>query len=80
VIEVLQENLRTAEVFLRCQPQIALGMGVFWQGVTAREIESACHLMHVPYEEEPDVLDGVQHMAQVVAAHMNEKAEQSGSK
>lgn len=73
MIDVLDQNLRTAEVFLRCQPQIAVGMGVFWQGVTAREIEAACHLMHVPYEEEPDVLDGVQHMAQVVAAVMNDK-------
>ena len=73
-IEVLVENIRTVEVFLRCQPQVVMGMGIFWQGVSVSEIQSTCVLLRVPQEEWLDVLDGVQHMAHVVATIRNERS------
>ena len=49
-------------------------MGIYWQGCTAGEIRAACVLMHIPRREWPDVLDGVQHMAQVIAEVRNREA------
>jgi hypothetical protein len=74
-IEVLAENVTTVEVFLRCQPQVHLGMGIFWQGCTATEVRAACLLMRVPLAERAEVLDGVQHMAQVIADIRNREAQ-----
>lgn len=51
-----------------------MGMGIFWQGVSVSEIQSTCVLLQVPQEEWLDVLDGVQHMAHVVATIRNERA------
>jgi hypothetical protein len=73
-IDVLADNVRTVEVFLRCQPQVHLGMGIYWQGVSASEVRAACLLLRVPLDERADVLDGVQHMAQVIADIRNREA------
>jgi hypothetical protein len=73
-IDVLVQNLTTVEVFLRCQPQVHLGMGIYWQGCTATEVRAACLLMRVPLAERAEVLDGVQHMAQVIADIRNREA------
>jgi hypothetical protein len=74
-IDVLADNVRTVEVFLRCQPQVHLGMGIYWQGVSASEVRAACLLLRVPLDERADVLDGVQHMAQVIADIRNREAQ-----
>ncbi len=73
-IEVLESNWTTVQVYLRCIPEIQLGMSVYWQGVTPTQIASACWLMSVPRAERMDVLDGAQHMAQVVAEIRNREA------
>lgn len=49
-------------------------MGIYWQGCTASEIRAACLLMRIPRKEWFDVLDGVQHMAQVIAEIRNREA------
>ncbi|MFM2287125.1 MAG: hypothetical protein RL684_268 [Pseudomonadota bacterium] len=70
---VLPGNRVVVDTFQRCQPQISVGMGVLWQGVTASEIRAACVLGHVPRADWPKVLDGVQLMARVVANVRNEE-------
>lgn len=54
-------------VFRRCQPQISVGMGVLWQGVTASEVRAACIMLDVPRRDWARHVDGVQLMARVVA-------------
>jgi hypothetical protein len=49
-------------------------MGIYWQGCAASEVRAACLLMRVPLAERADVLDGVQHMAQVIADIRNREA------
>ena len=64
---VLPQNLAIVEVFRRCQPQLAVGMSVFWQGVSAREVLAACVMSRVPRADWPRYIDGVQWMAQIAA-------------
>ena len=59
------------QVFQHCQPQLAVGMAVFWQGVAAREVYSACRMLHVPRRDWPRHIHGVQLMAQIVAGIQN---------
>lgn len=72
-IGVLPANQVVVDTFKRCQPQIGVGMGVLWQGVSAGEIRAACVLSHVRRADWPRVMDGVQLMARVVAGIRNEE-------
>lgn len=72
-IGVLPENVGIVQVFQRCQPQVALGMGVLWQGVGASEVMSACLMSHVRRMNWPRYIDGVQLMARVVASIRNDE-------
>lgn len=62
------------ETFKRCQPQISVGMGVLWQGVTAGEVRAACDMLNVPRSEWPYHIDGVQLMARTIAELRNKQA------
>lgn len=73
-IDVLAENWTTVQVYLRCQPDISVGWGERWNGISATEVRSAATMMRVPRDEWPDVLDGVQHMGRVVAEIRNSEA------
>lgn len=70
-VGVLPRNMGVVAVFRRCQPQIAVGMGVLWQGVCAREVLAACLMSRTPRADWCRYLDGVQRMAQVVASIRN---------
>lgn len=72
-IGVLPRNAGIVQVFQRCQPQVAIGMGVLWQGVGAVEVLAACRMSRVPRADWPRYLDGVQLMAHVVAGIRNDK-------
>lgn len=61
-------------VFRRCQPQLAVGMGVHWQGVTATEVRAACLMLGIRRAEWARHIDGVQYMARVVANVRNQQA------
>lgn len=67
-------------VFRRCQPQVAVGMGVFWQGVTAGEVRSACLMLGVPRREWARHIDGVQLMARTIAELRNKEAAEKSAK
>ena len=74
IVEVWPEHFDTVQVFQRCQPQLIGGFGgVLWHGVSGSEIRAVCLLMHITRATWPDVLDGVQFMAQVVAKHRNDE-------
>lgn len=73
-IGVLPENWIVKTVFSRCQPQISVGMGVIWQGVTAQEVGWGCLVSLVPRRDWPRVTDGVQLMAAVIAEVRNKQA------
>lgn len=72
-IGVLPRNVGVVQVFQRCQPQLGVGMGVVWQGVSAGEVRAACLMSHIPRRDWPRYLDGVQLMARVAADIRNEK-------
>lgn len=63
------------QVFQHCQPQVSVGMAVFWQGVVASEVFSACRMLHVQRRDWPRHLHGVQFMARVVANIQNERSQ-----
>jgi hypothetical protein len=73
-IAVLPWCASIVEVFKRCQPQISVGMGVLWQGVTAVEVRSACLMLGIPRREWARHIDGVQYMARVIAELRNKEA------
>lgn len=72
LIGVLPQNWLVIDVFRACQPQIAVGMGVLWQGVSAQEVRSACVMLSVKRCDQARVLAGVQLMAHVTARVRNE--------
>jgi hypothetical protein len=74
-VGVLPENIGVVRVFERCQPQVAIGMGVIWQGASASEVRAACLMSRVPRTDWPRYLDGVQLMARVVAGIRNAEEE-----
>lgn len=71
-IGVLPDNLVIVETLDRCLPELSVGMGVLWRGVQATEILAACKLGHVPRKVWPEVIDGVQLMARIVAGIRND--------
>lgn len=79
-IGVLPRNVGVVDVFRRCQPQVSVGMGVFWQGVSASEVRAACLMSHVASEDWPRYIDGVQLMARVVANVRNAESAKAEKK
>jgi hypothetical protein len=51
-----------------------------WHGVSGSEIRAVCLLMRIARVNWPDVLDGVQFMAQVVAKHRNDEQAKNAKK
>ncbi len=73
--EVLECNWWPVQVYLRCQQTMLAGMaGAVLLGVSAVEVRAVCSLMRVPRSAWPDVLDGVQAVAGMVAKIENDKA------
>jgi hypothetical protein len=79
-VGILERNWVVLDVFNACLPDVSIGMGVFWQGVGAGEVDSACRLLHVPHEEWPRVTYGVQLMARTIADVRNEREAQRNKK
>jgi hypothetical protein len=78
--EVLECNWWPVQVYLRCQQTMLSGMaGAVLLGVSAVEVRAVCSLMRVPRCEWPDVLDGAQALAGMVAKIENEKAKARSS-
>ena len=74
-VEVLECNWWPVQVYLRCQQTMLSGMaGAVLLGVSAVEIRAVCSLMRVPRSDWPDVLDGAQALAGMVAKVENDKA------
>jgi len=72
-IGVLAENWIVLDVFDGCQPQVSIGMGIYWQGVAASEVKSGCAMLLIPSDEWPRILDGVQLMARAIAHIRNDR-------
>lgn len=73
--EVLECNWLPVMVYLRCQQTMLSGMaGAVLLGVSAVEVRAVCSLLRVARSEWPDVLDGVQTLAGMVAKIENDKA------
>lgn len=74
-IEVLAENESAVQVYLRCQQTMLAGMsGAVILGVSASEAMASARMLRVPVREWPDVIDGVQLLASLVAKIENDKA------
>lgn len=72
VIEVLEENWETFEVYQRCQHTFA-GMAGLPIGFSASEVASAMAALRVPRRRQREVLDGVQLMGRVQARVLSER-------
>lgn len=77
---VLPENHIVVEAFHRCRLDVSIGMGAYWQTISATEVRSACALSRVPPREWPRVTDGVQLMGRVTANARNEAQKKAQSK
>ena len=78
--EVLECNWWPVQVYLRCQQTMLSGMaGAVLLGVSAVEVRAVCSLMRVARGEWPDVLDGAQALAGMVAKIENDKAKSRAS-
>jgi energy-converting hydrogenase Eha subunit G len=74
-IEVLDDNASAVQVYLRCQQTMLAGMsGAVILGVSASEAMASARMLRVPVREWPDVIDGVQQLASLVAKIENAKA------
>lgn len=72
--EVLECNWWPVQVYLRCQQTMLSGMaGVAFLGVSASEAMASARMIRAPVREWPDVIDGVQALAGMVAKIENEK-------
>ncbi|HET8899378.1 MAG TPA: hypothetical protein VFN09_11465 [Rhodanobacteraceae bacterium] len=76
---VLPQNETIVQVFGRCRIDVAVGMGAYWQGISAREAHAACVISRVPCKDWPRITDGVQLMGQVTA-NVRNAAEAAKSK
>lgn len=70
---VLPDNLVVVAVFGRCRMDVSVGMGAYYQGISAQEVRAACVLSRVRPKDWPEIVDGVQLMGRVVADIRNEQ-------
>lgn len=73
--EVLECNWWPVMVYLRCQQTMLAGMsGAVFLGVSASEVMASARMLHAPVREWPDLIDGAQALAGMVAKIENDKA------
>lgn len=59
VIEVLEENEITVTVFQLCQWTVLTGIGAFYQGISALEIESVLRMLNIDQSKWHEVVIGI---------------------
>lgn len=73
-MEVLPCNWDALRVYQYCNQQVVGGgFGVVHLGIAAVEVRAAVVLLRLPCTRWPDILDGVQHIGQLVAAALNRR-------
>lgn len=70
-IEVWQCNWAAVQVFQLCQPELVGGMGIWWHGIKAVEIEAASRLLRIPSRDREEIAQDVRYMGAVVAEYRN---------
>lgn len=71
---VLRCNWSAVRAYLRCQQTMLAGMGgAAYMGVSATEVRAAVSMLRIPAREWPDVIDGAQTLAGMVAKIENDK-------
>ncbi len=60
-------------MFEHCQLSLSVGVGVHYNGVSAREVHSACLMLRVPGIQWPDVLADAQFMGRIVSNALNQR-------
>ena len=75
-MEVWSCNCLAVEVFEQCELDVVgTGMaGLYWRGIAATEIQSACDLLGIADTDRAQVADDVKHMGSVVAHARNTAA------
>jgi hypothetical protein len=77
-IEVLEPNRNAVLVYMDCSWDIAASMaGIFFYGISAREIESACNLLGIPPSERADIPRRVRIMVDAVRPLRNRHLKRS---
>ena len=75
VVEVLSGNWDALLAYQHCAQQVVGGgYGVVHLGIAAAEVRAAVALLRLPRTRWPDILDGAQHIGQLVAAALNRRA------
>lgn len=59
IIEVLEENEITVTVFQLCQWTVLAGIGAFYQGISALEIESVLRMLNIDQSKWQEVVIGI---------------------
>lgn len=76
VIQLWPGHFDAVAVFQRCDIHVVgAGMGgLYWTGITAREVRAALALQRVPLARRADVAEDVQYMGAAVAEERNRRA------
>lgn len=72
-VEVLPVNLRSVDVYRRCQLTVIGGMGAVYLGVSALETRAALELSQVPPSEWAGIADDVQIMSSAAVQYLGSR-------
>lgn len=73
VVEVLPVNLRSVDVYRRCQLTVLGGMATVYLGVSALETRAALELSQVPPSEWAAIADDVQVMSAAAVQYLGSR-------
>ena len=72
-VEVLPINLRSVDVYRRCQLTVLSGMATVYLGVSALETRAALELSQVPPTQWAEIADDVQIMSSAAVGYLRNR-------
>ena len=72
-VEVLRVNLRSVDVYRRCQLTVLSGMATAYLGVSALETRAALELSQVPPDQWAEIADDVQIMSSAAVQYLRNR-------